>query len=346
MKELNNYDFEFVENIFPIIDKKDSIREFFPQNGYKNEKNLELNKYGTGAFCKFSIHPKWSGVSGVYAIYVDENLVYIGQCIDLAKRFNMGYGSISPRNCYEHGQSTNCKINKLILESAKDNKTISLYFYKTERFLQIEDELIKVYNPQYNDMLKNNSLENNKITEQRIVKQNSTEIINNNPSVEQVREHIRNKLLNAIKQGLKELVLISGKIHKELKMNDAKPTVCSAMRTLGCEYKFDVLEIPPKGNGSRLILKYELSDLINYKNPTVNDVRSYIKTKLSEEKEKGINEVILKAGNVHNELNMHNAMPTVCSAMRTLGNEYNYIEIEAPPKGNGSRLKLKYFLNK
>ncbi|MEL7569353.1 MAG: GIY-YIG nuclease family protein [Eubacteriaceae bacterium] len=347
MKVLNNYDFEFVENISPIIDKKDSIREFFPQNGYKNEKKLELNKYGAGSFCKFSIHPKWSGVSGVYAIYVDENLVYIGQCVDFAKRFNAGYGSISPRNCYEHGQSTNCKINKLILESAKNNKIISLYFYKTEKIMQVEDELIKFYNPQYNDMLKHNSFEKNKIPEQRIVKKNNiTEIINNNPSVEQVREYIRNKLLSAKKQGLKELILMSGEIHKELKMNDAKPTVCSAMKTLGSNYKFEVLETPLKGNGSRLILKYELFDLTNYKNPTVNDVRSYIKTKLLEEKEKGINEVVLKAGNIHNELNMQNAMPTVCCAMKTLGNEYNYLEIEVPPKGNGSRLKFKYILNK
>lgn len=346
MKELQNYNFEFVENINPIIDKNGNVRELFPQDGYKNEKNLELNKYGAGAFCKFSIHPKWSGVSGVYAIYVDENLVYIGQCIDFAKRFNMGYGNISPRNCYEHGQSTNCKINKLILESAKNNKTISLYFYKTERFLQVEDELIKIYNPQYNIMLKDNSFKRNKITEQSIVKINITQIINKNPSVEQVREYIKDKLLNAKKQGLEELLLISGEIHKELKMNDAKPTVCSAMKTLGSNYKFEVLETPPKGNGSKLILKYELFDLTNYKNPTVNDVRSYIKTKLSEGKEKGINEVILKAGNIHNELNMHNAMPTVCSAMRTLGSEYKYDELEVPPKGNGSRLKLKYILNK
>ena len=57
-------------------------------------------------------------------------------------------------------------------------------------------------------------------------------------------------------QGKKDLVIRSGDIHQTLKMANAMPTVCSAMRTLDGEYKYEVIEEPPKGNGSRLVFKY------------------------------------------------------------------------------------------
>ena len=40
---------------------------------------------------------------------------------------------------------------------------------------------------------------------------------------------------------------------------------------------------------------------------------------------------------------MSNAIPMVCSAMRTLNVNYHYEVIEEPPKGNGSRLTFKYY---
>ena len=72
---------------------------------------------------------------GVYAI-TDGNkkALYIGKCTGitstLTKRFNYGYGSIQPRNCYERGQSTNCRINKLVLEAVKNGERLSLFFHK------------------------------------------------------------------------------------------------------------------------------------------------------------------------------------------------------------------------
>jgi len=97
---------------------------------------LPLNKYGKGPFCRFRIRVTPSlNTIGVYAI-TDGNkkALYIGKCTGitstLAKRFNYGYGSIQPRNCYERGQSTNCWINRLVLEAVKNGERLSLFFPK------------------------------------------------------------------------------------------------------------------------------------------------------------------------------------------------------------------------
>lgn len=269
MKMLSVYNFEFVENLSPVLDRNGYIKEFMPQAGYQNSIGLSLNKYGEGPFCRFSIHPKWSGVSGVYAYFIDDELVYIGQCLDFAKRFNMGYGNIAPRNCYERGQSTNCKINKVVLESVKQNKTVAIYFHKTASYNQVEYELIKSYNPIYNVMLKERGNDMAWIRNTKTVfgktkkpafiktKPPSVRMATNNPSIDEVRKYIRANIFEAKQKGLTELNLISGDIHKELNMQSAMPTVCSAMRTLGSGYEYEVLETPPKGNGSRLKLKYK-----------------------------------------------------------------------------------------
>ena len=158
-KILLTYKFEFIDNIKPVLNSEGNIKEFYPQNAYLKKQNKALHKYGSGAFCKFSIHPKWSGVSGVYVYYVDDELVYIGQAQNFASRFNQGYGNISPRNCFVGGQSTNCKINKMVLESVRSDKVVSIYFYITNDFKKIESELIQTYKPVLNKMLKINKVE-------------------------------------------------------------------------------------------------------------------------------------------------------------------------------------------
>jgi len=59
-------------------------------------------------------------------------------------------------------------------------------------------------------------------------------------------------------------------------------------------------------------------------------------------KSKGISKFEINAGTIVKELNIIQATPTVCSAMRSCG--YEYEEIYSPPKGNGSRLTFKYKL--
>ena len=68
----------------------------------------------------------------------------------LQRRFNMGYSRIAPRNCYTGGQSTNCKMNKVVLDMFEQGKTISLYFYYTTDYKGVELDLLGKIKTRYN----------------------------------------------------------------------------------------------------------------------------------------------------------------------------------------------------
>jgi hypothetical protein len=55
----------------------------------------------------------------------------------------MGYGQISPRNCYIGGQPTNCRLNHLIYLASKDGKKVDLWFMPTGDRFAIEAALIQ-----------------------------------------------------------------------------------------------------------------------------------------------------------------------------------------------------------
>jgi len=148
---MNNLD-EF-KHVCIIIPKKDSNRkiiEYQPHLRYYNKNNHRLNKYGRGPFCKFMIPSGYLGKKGVYLILVNDKILYIGKCVDLDARYNNGYGNISPRNCFEGGQNTNCKNNSLILSEFKKGCKIELKFYETDNYSRIEEELIKEIDPKWN----------------------------------------------------------------------------------------------------------------------------------------------------------------------------------------------------
>ncbi len=142
------YEFHFVQYLIPKCDTKGNILKYYPQNKYNNEKGLPLSYHGKGAFCRFSINAgDWPGV---YLWVIDGQIIYIGETINLQQRFNKGYGTISPRNCYIGGQNTNCKMNKIILDYHELGKIISLYFYPTMEYKLVELELLKNVNTLYN----------------------------------------------------------------------------------------------------------------------------------------------------------------------------------------------------
>lgn len=142
--------FQFICQIIPELDKSGKPFEYMPQSRYKNSKNHPLHKFGNGPFCKFKIPSHYSTKTGVYAITQDDVVVYVGECVDLTKRYNMGYGNISPKNCFKGGQPTNCRINSQILQSYKNGKKLNLLFYETKDRFKIENELIVNLNPVWN----------------------------------------------------------------------------------------------------------------------------------------------------------------------------------------------------
>ena len=147
---INNWKFEHVCQIILKSDLDGKPEEIFPQDRYENKKNLSLNKYGKGPFCKFTIDRKYAQKSGVYAIQIDENIQYVGECEDFQKRFGMGYGNISPKNCFQGGQPTNCRVNSDILKMIKTGKEVQLYFLETNDRFPIEHVLIKKLKPVWN----------------------------------------------------------------------------------------------------------------------------------------------------------------------------------------------------
>jgi len=174
---LHQYKFEYICDIIPETADNGNIIEYYPQDFYKKKEFVELHEYGKGPFCKFKIPTCWVGREGVYCIYLDDQLVYVGECVDLSKRFNMGYGNISPRNCFKGGQQTNCKVNNFILNEIKQGKSVKLYFLETIKRFEIEKELIEKYHPPWNSRsgknIKNNdsalNCNNNKIASVRSV---------------------------------------------------------------------------------------------------------------------------------------------------------------------------------
>lgn len=146
---LEGYDFRFVAPLVPVRDRSGAVMEYLPQGRYEKAEGVPLHQHGTGAFCRFRITaPK--GLAGAYALTVNGDVRYIGECEDLGKRFNAGYGNISPKNCYKGGQPTNCKINRRVLDVSKGGERVDLYFHATLQRKMIEAQLIATCSPPWN----------------------------------------------------------------------------------------------------------------------------------------------------------------------------------------------------
>lgn len=142
------YEFYFIQQLLPQCDDNGCVIKYHPQKAYDNKNGLALLYHGSGDFCRFSI--KAGNRPGVYLWVVNGEIIYIGETIDLQKRFNTGYGQIAPRNCYAGGQSTNCKMNKVVLNLFEQGQIVDLYFYETLNYKQVELDLLKKIKTPYN----------------------------------------------------------------------------------------------------------------------------------------------------------------------------------------------------
>lgn len=149
--QIGDYSFKFVQELVPEKTLWGRIKIYDPKQHYAKKDSKPLNKYGNGPFCRFPIQGSaYDRACGVYALLDDDSLLYIGQTVDLQQRYNSGYGNIAPINCYVGGQSTNCKINSMILQKYRSGKHIYLFFYETDDYDRIEHELIEALDPPYN----------------------------------------------------------------------------------------------------------------------------------------------------------------------------------------------------
>lgn len=147
--KIGEYQFRYICAIEPGLNTDSTTKQYMPQSRYKNKNKLPLNKYGEGPFCKFRI-PNNCTESGVYAITDKNNVKYIGECFNLSLRYNMGYGIISPRNCFKGGQETNCRVNNLIYEATQAGDKISLWFLQAENYKAVENKLRASIAPEWN----------------------------------------------------------------------------------------------------------------------------------------------------------------------------------------------------
>lgn len=132
-----------------IKDKYGSLL-YSPQLRYKNYHNYAYleNIDETTCFCKFKMD--LPDCAGVYLWVVDNEIIYIGEAQNLRKRFNAGYGIISPRNCLKGGQSTNVRMNRVVLSCNQDGQTIDIYICITEDYKNIESYLLDNIKTKFN----------------------------------------------------------------------------------------------------------------------------------------------------------------------------------------------------
>ena len=68
----------------------------------------------------------------------------------MKQRVNSGYGTISPKNCFKDGQSTNCKINNLVTQYKDDVVLKILVLEDDKKIEKLEIELIEKHRPEWN----------------------------------------------------------------------------------------------------------------------------------------------------------------------------------------------------
>ena len=151
-------EFSFICSIEPKKDSEGKCIERRPSSRYAKKHIRKLHGYPE-PFCDFSIDKKFTENTGVYIFVVNREIKYAGSCqyrvnTDHALRQRIrDYGNISPRKCYEKGQKTNCRINKIIMDCTNKGEVVELYFLELEdrkEINNIEWHIIQKCKPPWN----------------------------------------------------------------------------------------------------------------------------------------------------------------------------------------------------
>ena len=74
---------------------------------------------------------------------------------------------------------------------------------------------------------------------------------------------------------------------------------------------------------------------------TTNDIRLHILGLKTAAKAEGKKFIILKSGDIHKELGLKRALPSVCNAMRQSMNKDDIV-LHTTPSGNSSTIEIQY----
>ena len=102
--------------------------------------DIEISDFDS-KYCRF-VGPQLRA-AGVYLLVIDRQVVYIGKSKNLYMRWAMGY---CVANDHMNG-STNKRINMAIKEAAISNKHPELWFIATNDLDELEEALIREYQP-------------------------------------------------------------------------------------------------------------------------------------------------------------------------------------------------------
>jgi hypothetical protein len=128
------YQFRLVATLKPERDDCGKLREYNPRDKYGRH-------LSDAPFCKF-VFPDAFHISGVYGIYVDDRIVYIGETNRLSRRFGPGeYGEIVAPDPVD-SQTTNRRVNHGILEAARVGSRVNVWFHQTAERHNVEALII------------------------------------------------------------------------------------------------------------------------------------------------------------------------------------------------------------
>jgi hypothetical protein len=236
-------------------------------DGYLEEYTHDLpsdvrpNRYASGPFGYMAL-PAAPAAPGVYMIFVDGDIRYVGEGRDLAERFgSMGYGQIHPRNCHHDGQSTNCKLNALVLREAKEGRSVEVWFrFSTERKL-LEAKLISELTPPWNGRIVAESPEQEVTSLRRAPVARERQAGNKGVTAEEFRSALRKIFGEAEGENKDVIVVRAGDLHKTVGGYPGRthrmPVCCSAMRSV-MDSGDRIVQQPPQGNGANLYIEYRL----------------------------------------------------------------------------------------
>lgn len=219
------------------------------------------NAHAAGPFCTFAV-PSAPNDAGVYAVTAGDEVKYIGECEDLARRFGpMGYGRISPRNCHDDGQSTNCKLNALILEAAKKGEHLEIWFYPTGEHKAVEAQLLSAMSPPWNGRTAASVPRPSRVLD-RPRPLSAAGDRGAALTTETFRVALKELLRKATHEGAEVLQVRAGDLHEIVGRypgaDHRMPMCCAAMRSL-MHAGDRVVRQPPKGNGANLTIEYRLT---------------------------------------------------------------------------------------